>query len=112
MSYKKQVTPSNTLSSGSIGLIVSGSPFGTTATTTQQTLVIRPSSYYTRKAFSENFDEVERFLLNTLVRPKYTAIFDVPVEGEGGGVVIQQQTLTWPIDGEWNLDIRTFRFDE
>jgi hypothetical protein len=105
-------TPSTTLSSGSIGLIVSGSPFGATATTTQQTLVIRPSSYYTRKAFSENFDEVERFLLNTLVRPKYTAIFDVPVESEGGGVVIQQQTLTWPIDGEWNLDIRTFRFDE
>ena len=103
--------PSDTLSSGELTFYVSGSPFGTTATTIIQDYQIRPNDYITDKTFLESFDEVEKFLLNRLVRPEYTAVFQVPQQNEYGQTYTEFQQVTWPKDGPWNLDIRSFLFD-
>jgi hypothetical protein len=105
-------TPSDTLNSGYIQFYVSGAPFGTTASTTNTQYQIRPNDFITDKIFAENFDEVEKFLLNRLIRPPYTAIFQVPQQNEDGQFYTDYQQVTWPLDGSWNLDIRSFLFDD
>ena len=102
-------TPSTSLFSGIVKVIVIGNPFNGVSTT-DKSLVIRPNDYYVEKAFSENFDEVEKFLLNRLAQPQYTATFNVPIQTDGGAVELQNATVTWPKDGLWNLDIRTPSF--
>ena len=103
--------PSETLSSGDLTFYVSGAPFGTTATTLQREFQIRPNDYIVDKVFQESFDEVEKFLVNRLVRPEYTAVFQVPQQNEYGQTYTDYQQVTWPKDGPWNLDIRSFLFD-
>lgn len=105
-------TPSETLSYGYIQFYVSGSPFGTTATTINDDFQIRPNDYIVDKVFQESFDEVEKFLVNRLVRPEYTAVFQVPQQNEYGQIYTEYQQVTWPKRGPWNLDITTFLFDD
>ena len=104
-------TPSETLSSGYIQFYVSGAPFGATATTLNDDFQIRPNDYIVDKVFQESFDEVEKFLVNRLVRPEYTAVFQVPQQNEFGQTYTEYQQVTWPKQGPWNLDIRSFLFD-
>jgi hypothetical protein len=103
--------PSTSLSSGYIGLYVSGAPFGLTATTWYEDFEIRPNTVTVDKVFEEDFDEVEKFLLNRLVTPEYTAMFKVPQQDASGQFYIAEQIVTWPKDGIWNLDIRSSSFD-
>ena len=103
--------PSETLSDGYLQFYVSGSPFGTTATTVDFEFQIRPNDFVADKVFLESFDEVEKFLINRLVRPEYTAIFQVPQQNEYGQFYTEYQEATWPKDGPWNLDISSFLFD-
>jgi hypothetical protein len=63
------------------------------------------------KVFNENLDEVENFLLNRNVSPKYTATFKVPKEAEDGSYYIQNTNISWPLYGEWNIDIITKSFE-
>ena len=103
--------PSETLSSGYLQFYVSGAPFGTTATTSNDDYQIRPNDYIVDKVFQEDFDEVEKFLVNRLVRPEYTAVFQVPQQNEFGQIYTEYQQVTWPKQGPWNLDISSFLFD-
>ena len=103
------VTPSNSLDSGTLQIVVKGNPFN--GNTSTESLVIRPNNFYVEVAFDEPFDEVEKFLLNRLIRPKYTANFKFPRESENGQFYIASETVTWKLDGRWNLDIRTSNFD-
>jgi hypothetical protein len=103
--------PSETLSLGYLQFYVSGAPFGTTATTINDDYQIRPNDYIVDKVFQESFDEVEKFLVNRLVRPEYTAVFQVPQQNEYGQTYTDYQQVTWPKQGTWNLDIRSFLFD-
>jgi len=50
--------------------------------------------------------------MNRLVRPEYTAVFQIPQQTEGGQFYTNNQSVTWPKDGPWNLDIRSFLFEE
>jgi hypothetical protein len=104
-------TPSETLSSGYIQFYVSGAPFGITATTINDDFQIRPNDFIVDKVFQESFDEIEQFLVNRLVRPEYTAVFQVPQQNEFGQTYTEYQQVTWPKQGPWNLDIRSFLFD-
>lgn len=102
--------PSLTLSAGTIEIIVEGNPFsGNTETT--ETLVLKPNTFVTDKEFKDNFDEVEDFLLNRLITPKYTAVFEVIRETNNGTFYKTNEKIKWSLDGEWNLDIRTKKFD-
>ena len=104
-------TPSESLTSGQIEFYVSGAPFGTTASTVVSNYQIRPNDLVVDQVFAEVFDEVEKFLLNRLVEPPYTAVFQIPSETENGQFTTSISTATWPLDGPWNLDIRTPSFD-
>ena len=105
-------TPSQTLSTGFIEFIVSGTPFGTTATTTNEEFQVRPNDFVVDRIFAEDFDEVQKFLLNRLIRPEYTAIFQVPQQNESGQFFTDYQQVTWPKEGPWNLDIKSFLFED
>ena len=104
-------TPSDSLSTGYLQFYVSGSPFGTTATTIEDDFQIRPNDFIADKVLQEDFDEVEKFLLNRLVRPEFTASFQVPQQNEYGQFYTEYQQVTWPKRGSWNLDISSFLFD-
>ena len=103
-------TPSTKLSAGTVTFIVNGNPFSGVSATTDS-IVIKPSKFETEKAFKDPFDEVEDFLLNRLVSPKYTATFQVPVSDDDGKFQIVNDSVTWAIDGLWNIDIRTNKFE-
>ena len=103
------ITPSQSLSTGTVNIIVKGQPF--TTSTATESLIIRPNNFYVEVAFDEPFDEVEDFLLNRLIRPKYTANFKYPRESDNGQFFTASESVTWTLDGYWNLDIRTDKFD-
>jgi hypothetical protein len=104
------LTPSFSLYSGLLNITVSGNPFSGLVNSVSY-LVIRPNDFYSDKSLIEPFDEVEQFLLNRLVTPKYTATFKIPAESDEGVSYINNVSITWPTDGVWNLDIRTNAFD-
>jgi hypothetical protein len=98
------------LFNGTCEFVVQGNPFLGESTSTLP-LVIRPNTFYTEQTFGDAFDEVEKFLLNRLIQPAYTAVFQVPTELPSGELSDQETSVTWPLDGQWNLDIRTPSFD-
>jgi hypothetical protein len=103
------IVPTTSLTSGTLKLYVYGDPFSGN-TFSEDDLVIRPNDLEVNKVFNENLDEVENFLLNRNVSPKYTSTFKVPQESEDGSYYIQNTNITWPLYGEWNIDIITKSF--
>jgi len=102
--------PSESLFYGYVTFIVEGNPFPNQKNSTDD-LIIRPNDFFADRSFIENFDEVEQFLLNRLVTPKYTASFKVPFETNEGEIVTEVKNVTWPLDGVWNLDIKSPSFE-
>ena len=91
-----QFTPSQSLGTGTVQFTVSGTPFGTTATTVYENYQIRPNDFIVDKTFQETFDEVEKFLVNRLIRPEYTAVFQIPRQNQQGEFYNAYQQVTWP----------------
>jgi hypothetical protein len=56
------------------------------------------------------FDELEQYILNTLSLPIYTMTLQVPQENDNGQFTLVDTTLTFPLDGVWNLDILSNQF--
>ena len=104
------LVPTQSLYSGLLTISVDGNPFSGLSASTSY-LVVRPSSFYSDKALLEPFDEVEKFLLNRLISPAYTATFQVPKQTEDGLLYVDNATVTWPLNGVWNLDIITDAFN-
>lgn len=104
------IEPTTSLTDGTLSLSVQGNPFSG-QTTTFDDLVIRPNDTQVNKVFNENLDEVENFLLNRNITPKYTATFQIPRESEDGTFYIEKSQLTWTLYGRWNLDIITSAFN-
>ena len=90
--------------------IVNGNPFSGYSYVYDD-FYIKPNSLNTNIIFDESFDEVEKFLLNRLTNPIYSAKFDYPKESDDGTFYNSVQVISWPLDGEWNLDIRTPNFE-
>ena len=104
-------TPSQSLTQGFIEFYVEGDPFGKTATTFFNDYKIRPNDFIVDKIFTEDLDEVEKFLMNRLVRPEYTAVFQVPQQDEYGQFYTNYEQVTFPKNGTWNLDISSINFE-
>jgi hypothetical protein len=104
-----RIVPTSSLTSGYLKLFVLGNPFSS-QTTTYNDIVIRPNDFVVSKVFSEDLDDVENFLLNRNVTPLYTSTFKVPIEADDGTFFIQNSQLTFPLYGNWNIDILTSRF--
>jgi len=103
------LNPTDSLTSGNLILSVQGNPFSGAAFS-YDTFVIRPNDNEVNQVFNENFDNVEKFLLNRNVAPIYTATFKTPKENELGNYYVQDTKITWPINAIWNLDIQTEAF--
>jgi len=102
--------PSLRLSAGTVEIIVEGNPFSGSNSSVKN-LIIKPNNSETERSFKEYFDEIEDFLLNRLISPKYTAQFDVIRESDSGKFFKTKEKVQWSLDGIWNLDIRTRSFD-
>ena len=103
--------PSQSVASGTLTISVLGNPFSGASQSTE-VIILKPNKLETENAFQEPFDEVEDFLLNRMVVPKYTATFQYPAQNDSGNYYIATDIITWPLDGFWNLDIRTAAFDD
>ena len=102
--------PTPSLFTGFLELTVKGNPFSGQVTSLEY-LVIRPNDFYADKAFIEPFDEIQQYLLNRLIIPKYTANFQIPKQTDDGLFYTDFDSVTWPLLGVWNLDIQTASFD-
>lgn len=105
-----RIIPTPSITNGLLTVYVQGNPFSG-KTQVNENLIIRPNDYEVNKIFNETFDEVEKFLLNRNVTPKYTANFRIPSMSDDGTYYTRNQTVSWPIYGEWNLDIITNSFE-
>ena len=102
--------PTQTLTAGTIPIVVKGKPF--TSTTTTDSILLKPNSLTTEKIFQDAFDEVEDYLLNRNGFPKYTVNFKYPDYDSNGNYILINRILSWKLDGLWNLDISTDNFDK
>ena len=103
-----EIVPVNSTST-TFKIYIEGEPFPNQYFSSQN-YIIRPKDYYVNKVFNEDFDTIERFLLNRDIKPIYTSYFKVPRENEDGTYKITYETLKFPVDGLWNIDIRTSSF--
>ena len=99
-----RIIPTTSLTSGVFTIYVKGDASKGKIFTIEN-LIIRPNDYEVNKVFNETFDEVEKFLLNTNISPKYTAVFNIPEMSDDGNYYTLTKNITWPIFGIWNLDI-------
>jgi hypothetical protein len=107
----KRITPTNSLTTGTLTIVVNGNPFSG-LTTTYDAIVIRPNDMQVNQVFSNNLDEVENFLLNRNDTPIYTATFRVPKEADDGTFYVSTDSVTWPMNGVWNIDIMSNAFEQ
>lgn len=105
-----RIIPTTSLTKGILKVFVQGNPF-LNQPFTYTTILLRPNDYEVNKVFNENFDEVQKFLLNTTVTPKYTCTFTVPQESDDGTYFYSQTTVTWPLIDTWNIDIMSSGFE-
>jgi len=103
------VNSTTSLVSGTLTISVFGNPF-LGQTEVFDNLYLRPNDYEVSKVFNEEFDEVEKFLLNRTSAPIYTCKFNVPKEADDGTYYTYQEKITWPLNGQWNIDILTASF--
>lgn len=104
------IKPSNTITAGTLTLTIQGTPFGTTVIDEYLNYIVRPNDFTVNQIFNLELDEVDEILLNRFSSPVYTATFKLPTDSQNGNVFIRNQTVTWPLDGSWNIDIRTIQF--
>ena len=96
--------PTANLNSGNFTLYIKGNPFSG-QTTIYESFIIRLNDTIINEVYNLELDEVQEILLNRQVTPKYTAKFQVPIIGDDGTVFTSFQTITWPLNGIWNIDI-------
>lgn len=103
--------PTVSLSGGTVTITVIGDPFSGASATTES-LIIKPNNKTTQQIFTDNFDEVEDFLLNRNTTPKYKATFKYPDYDSDGKFTMYIKEVAWPIKSFWNLDITGDKFNE
>jgi len=101
--------PSTSISAGTLTVYVQGNPFSGLSTYSDFFL-IRPNDTIVNEVFNLELGEVEEILLNRMVKPIYTYVATVPSISDSGLIYNATQTVTFPLDGPWNLDIRTNAF--
>jgi hypothetical protein len=103
------IIPTNSLTAGTLTVYVEGNPFNNNPFSYDY-LIIRPNDDVVNKVFNLELDYVDNFILDRSTTPIYTAQFTVPLEGENGNTYNATDKVTWPLFGQWNLDIYTDSF--
>ncbi len=92
-------------------LYIEGNPFSS-QTQSYDKIIIRPLDSYVNQVFNEDFDEVENFLLNREVTPKYTSYFNTPIENDDGTYTLSVKVAKFPTNGTWNIAIEGIEFEK
>ena len=103
--------PVENMTGGTLTLTVKGDMFSGQSASTFN-LVIKLNNETTEKVFLDDFDEVEDFMLNRSVYPKYSAKFTYPDYDSAGKYTLFTKQVTWPLDRYWNLDINSTKFEQ
>lgn len=106
-------SPTTSLTSGTLTIKIEGNPFTNspnTSTNRKRNFLIRPKDSIVNKVFNLDLDEVDEILLNRFSVPIYTSTFQIPQESNDGTFFIKNQTISFPLDGIWNLDISSIQF--
>ena len=98
---------------GTTGLtiVISGAPFGTTATTSETEFYIKPNNFETQNQFN-NFESVEKFLLNQQSVPQYKAELTLPRQTEDGRNYSHIEDIIWEKQDLWNIDVTTQKYTD
>ena len=96
--------PTNNLTDGNFILYINGNPFSG-QTEIYENFIIRLNDTIINEVYNLELDEVQEILLNRLTTPKYSAKFQVPIIGDDGTIFTNYETVTWPLNGLWNIDI-------
>ena len=101
-------TPIDNTTTG-LTLTISGAPFGTTATTSTTEFYLKPNKHQTQNQF-DNFEHVEKFLLNQRSVPQYKAEIAIPRQTEGGQNFTLKEEIIWEKQDLWNIDVTTEKY--
>jgi len=104
-------TPSEQLLDDTVNITVKGNPFSG-KTGYSGTMIIRPNDVTVESIFNLEFDEIEKFLLNRNIEPKYSATFKYSENSSDGKTRDFVEKITWPLIDQWNLDIKTENFEK
>ena len=92
-------------------IVISGAPFGTTATSSSTKFYIKPNNFETQTQFN-NFDSVERFLLNQQSVPQYKAEITLPKQTQDGQNYSFKEEIIWEKQDLWNIDVTTQKYTD
>lgn len=85
---------------------LTGSTFGT------YRYHLKPKDSIVDRLFFDKLSDFENVILNRLVTPKYTSMFEAPVETESGTLLLARKSFTWPTTDGFNLDIDTIEYGQ
>ena len=93
-----------------IAIETSGDPFGFNGSTNSNSSYhIRPSSESV-ESFFNSLSDYETNLLNRLTVPIYTSNFEFKTEDENGTIILDEETLSWPVSDGYNIDYDTTEY--
>jgi hypothetical protein len=98
-------TGSTTLLNDYIYFNVNGNPFSG-LTNSNITYHIKPSKLFEDK-FYNTLPDLEAYLLNRQILPKYTSTFKFPIKSDDGLIIYVTDTITWPVSDGYNIDFDT-----
>ena len=61
--------------------------------------------------FFNSLSDFEAYLLNRLVMPKYTALFNYTIKSDDGAILHVSDTLTWPVTDGYNIDFNSTEYE-
>lgn len=61
--------------------------------------------------FFNKLPKFETYLLNRLVEPKYTALFNYTIKSDGGAILYVNDTVTWPVTDGYNIDFNSTEYE-
>jgi hypothetical protein len=102
-----QSTPNFT---SNLTMYVKGNPFSG-LTSFNQNFLVRLNDTIVNEVFNLELGEIEEALLNRFTTPIYTYQFQIPTESDDGYIYNVIRSITWPLDGVWNLDILTLGYE-
>jgi len=103
-------TGSTRLSNDYIYFRVKGNPFSG-LTNISPIYYVKPNKTEEDKFFNA-LPDFEYYLLNRLIIPKYTAIFDSTIRTEEGAILNTTNSVTWPTTDGYNLDFNTDDYED
>jgi hypothetical protein len=103
-------TGSTRLANDYIYFKVKGDPFSAVTDMTP-IYYVKPNKTEEDKFFN-SLPDFEYYLLNRLIIPKYTAIFNLTIRTEDGSTINTTESVTWPTTDGYNLDFNTDAYED